>query len=172
MPFCTAHSSQTRLLAVKFYMEHPVHQRRGHGPVDGIVLRPVASANDDRPLRQTVFSDAAFQNERIKCFLYLVGTGVQLIQKQTVRFLPCDNPGWTKYAASLYDLRHTDDVLRGKLAAQQRNALQSHIRRKLPYNGRFSDAGSAPDKHRANSRHIQQHIHKLVLIYLYWQIQR
>ena len=42
-----------------FHMEHPIQQSGRHGPGNGIVLRTVASADDDRPLRQMILSDAA-----------------------------------------------------------------------------------------------------------------
>lgn len=40
-----------------FHMEHPVQQRRGHGPGNGIILCTVASADDDRPLWQMIIEN-------------------------------------------------------------------------------------------------------------------
>jgi len=93
-----------------------------------------------------VFPDASLQNKGVERFLNFLRACVQLIQKQTIRLFSCDHPGRAKHTAPVYDLRHTNDIFRCKLAAQQRNTGQPHIFGKLLHDGRFADAGCAQIK--------------------------
>ena len=102
-----------------------------------------------------VFPDASLQNKGVERFLNFLRACVQLIQKQTIRLFSCDHPGRAKHTAPVHDLRHTNDIFRCKLAAQQRNTGQLHIFGKLLHDGRFADAGCAPDKDRAHEADIQ-----------------
>ena len=136
-------------------MEHPVEQCRGHRPGDGVVLRMVACTDHDRTFGQVIFPDAAFQNKGIKCFLYFLRTGVQFVQKQAIGFFLRNHFRRAEHAAAIYDLRHTDNIFRRKLTAQQRNAGQSHICGELLYDSRLADAGCSPDKDRAHNANVQ-----------------
>ena len=51
-----------------FHIKHPVQQSGRHGPGNGIVLRTVASADDNRPLRQMILSDATLQDQLQQIF--------------------------------------------------------------------------------------------------------
>ena len=145
-------------------MEHPVDEGGGHGPGDGVVLGPVARTHHDGALRQVVFPDAPLMDEGVEGLLHLGGAGVQLVQEQHIGLGPGDGTGRTELAEAVLNLGHADDVLGGQLAAQQGDALQPQAVGELLDNGGFSDAGSAPDEHRADEAHVQQDVQQLSVI--------
>lgn len=106
-------------------------------------------------LPEKEYGNASLQNKGVERFLNFLRACVQLIQKQTIRLFSCDHPGRAKHTAPVHDLRHTNDIFRCKLAAQQRNTGQPHIFGKLLHDGRFADAGCSPDKDRAHEADIQ-----------------
>lgn len=137
-------------------MEHPVDEGRGHALDNGGILRTVAGADDDAALRQMVFSDAAFMNQRVERFLHFLRACIELIQEQAVGLFPGDHLRRQESADILLNLRDADDVFGSQLAAQKGDAGKSHgIGESLHERG-FSDTRRAPDEDRTDRRHMKE----------------
>ena len=111
-----------------------------------------------------IFPHPAFQDKGIERFLYLLRTGVELVQEQAVGLVPGNHPGRAEHAPPVYDLGHADDVLRGQLTAQEGHTRQAHLLGKLFHDGAFADTGRPPNEHRPHKAHVQQDVQKLFLV--------
>ena len=111
-----------------------------------------------------IFSDSALQNQRIERFLHLKGAGIQFIQKQTERLFLHQTAGRAKDACTVHNLRHSDQILRGKLASCQADAGQPQLCGKLLHNRGLSNSGCAPDKNRLDKPNLQKKLLELILV--------
>jgi hypothetical protein len=83
-------------------------------------------------------------NQTIEGFLNFVRAGVELVEEKAVRLFTGDGFWRAEAAGAVFDLRDADEVLRGELAAQQRNAVETNGTGKLLDQRGFADAGSTP----------------------------
>lgn len=103
---------------LQMHVNHPVDQSRRHWLHDGIVLSPIARADHDRAHWQFVLADSSLMDETVKRFLDFLRASVQFVQEQAVWMLTRNGYRWAKPAATIDYLRNTDQIFRGKLAAQ------------------------------------------------------
>ena len=111
-----------------------------------------------------IFSDSALQNQRIECLLHLKGACVQFIQKQAERFFLNQTAGRAEDTCAVHDLRHSDQILRGKLASCQADAGQAQLCGKLLYNRGLPDSGCTPDKNGPDKPDLQKKLLELILV--------
>ncbi len=111
-----------------------------------------------------ILSDSALQNQRIERFLHLKGADVQFIQKQAERLFLNQTARRAEDACTVYDLRHSDQILRGKLASCQADAGQVQLCGKLLYNRGLPDSGRTPDKNGQDKPNLQKQLLELILV--------
>lgn len=92
-----------------------------------------------------------------------MGTGVQFIKKQAIRFLARDRNRRAEPAATINDLGNPDDVFRSELASKQRNARQANCLGEPLYQCGLADTRWALDENWTHNGYVQQEFAELFL---------
>jgi len=84
--------------------------------------------------------------------------GIKFIEKETIRIASGYHRWRTETADRVYYLRYADYVFGGELAAQERNARQTHRLGKLLNDGRLAYARRSPDENGATNSYVEQKV--------------
>ncbi len=101
-----------------------------------------------------ILTDALLMNQAVESLLNLLRTCVQFIKKQYIRLLSGNHLRRQKFRSLSLDLRNPDNVLRRKLAAKQRHAVQPYLLRKLLNQRRLANPRRSPYKDRTHRGNI------------------
>src|SRR5216683_1105755 len=91
-------------------VQHTVHQGRRHRFDNGVILSTIARTNDDRAMWQAIITDATLVDQTIESLLNLVCTGIQFIQKETIRLRASYHAGRAEAAGAIKNLRHANNI--------------------------------------------------------------
>src|SRR5258707_12204087 len=99
-------------------VEDTVHKVQRHRFNKGVILGAIARTKDNQAKGQVVVTNAALVNQTIESLLNLVCTGIQFIQKKTIRLLAGYHAGRAETAGTIKNLWHANNIFGCELTPQ------------------------------------------------------